>query len=137
MGSDPLQNLVAAGKLKAEPSDARELAKLLTAARTRLRDARRSELGWESRFDLAYNAAYGFSLAALRRSGYRSENRYIVFQCLPHTLGVATGDWRVLALAHERRNKLEYSGEYEVDERLVGEMIRVTELILERLTARP
>jgi len=100
----------------------------------RLRDARRSELSWESRFDLAYNAAYGFSLVALRGSGYRSDNRYLVFQCLPHTLGVATGDWRVLALAHERRNKFEYSGEYEVDERLLAEMIRVADLILANLT---
>lgn len=134
MSSDPLKNLVAAGNLKAEPPDARELAKLVAAGRARLADVRKSDLSWESRFDLAYNAAHALSLAALRCSGHRSGNRYIVFQCLPHTLGIGTGDWRVLALAHERRNKLEYSGEYEVDERLLGEMIRVTELILERLT---
>lgn len=134
MGSDSLKNLADAGKLKAEPSDARELAKLLKSARARLADVRRAELSWESRFDLAYNAAHACSLAALRRSGYRSENRYLVFQCLPHTLGIATGDWRLLALAHERRNKFEYSGDYDVDERLLEEMIRVTELILAKLT---
>ena len=33
MGSDSLKNLADAGKLKAEPSDARELAKLLKSAR--------------------------------------------------------------------------------------------------------
>ena len=134
MGSDPLKNLADAGKLKAEPPDGRELTRMLKGARARLADVRRSELTWESRFDLAYNAAHAFSLAALRRSDYRSENRYLVFQCLPHPLGITTGDWRVLAIAHDRRNKFEYSGEYEVDERLLGEMIRVTELILARLT---
>ena len=54
--------------------------------RVRLRDAQNLELGVESRFDLAYNAAHAYSLAALRWHGYRSGNRYTVFQCLPHTL---------------------------------------------------
>jgi hypothetical protein len=43
----------------------------------------------ESRFDLAYNAAHALCLAALRWHGYRPTNRYIVFQGLPHTLGLA------------------------------------------------
>jgi len=40
-------------------------------------------------------------LAALRRLGYRAENRYIVFQVLPHTLGLGPEVWRVLAKCHE------------------------------------
>lgn len=51
-------------------------------------DARKSSNSIESRFDLAYNAAHALCLAALRRSGYRAENRYIVFQVLPDTLGL-------------------------------------------------
>ena len=30
-------------------------------------------------------AAHALSLAALRKAGYRSDSRYIVFQCLKHT----------------------------------------------------
>ena len=135
MTSDPLENLASVKQLKAEAADRQELANLVRSGRDRLADARRAELSWVSRFDLAYNAAHALSLAALRRRGYRSESRYIVFQCLPHTLGLATGDWRVLALAHKRRNEAEYGGEYEVDERLLAEILRVTEVVLAKLDA--
>ena len=43
-------------------------------------------LSLESRFDLAYNAGHALALAALRFRGYRSESRYLVFQCLQHTI---------------------------------------------------
>jgi hypothetical protein len=66
--------------LKAEPPDAKEFAGLLRSGRARLKDARREGLALESRFDMAYNAAHALCLAALRRQGYRSGNRYIVFQ---------------------------------------------------------
>ena len=39
----------------------------------------------ESRFDLAYNPSHALALANLRWHGYRSDIRYIVFQCLQHT----------------------------------------------------
>jgi len=133
MPSDPLRNLVNAKQLKAEPPDGKEFAKLVQLGREKLADTRRAELSWVSRFDLAYNAAHALAFAALRRSGYRSENRFIVFQCLAHTLGMPAGDWRVLALAHKRRNAAEYGGEYEVDERLLAEVIRVTETVLAKL----
>ena len=133
MRSDPLQNLVGAKQLKAEAPDRKEFEKLVRFGRARLRDARRPDNSWESRFDLAYNAAHSLSLAALRRAGYRSDNRYLVFQCLAHTLAISAGDWRVLALAHERRNKAEYSGEYEVDERLLADVVRVADVLLAKL----
>jgi hypothetical protein len=72
-------------------------------------------------------------LAALRRRGYRSENRYLVFQALPHTLGLEDAEWRVLATCHERRNKFEYEGVLNVDERLLAESIAVTERLLAAL----
>ena len=50
------------------------------------RDALNESLSIESCFDLAYNAAHAFCLPALRWHGYRSSNRYVVFQLLPHTL---------------------------------------------------
>ena len=81
-----LEKLCGANKpLKAEPPDAKEFVGLVRAAKARLTDARNTALALESRFDLAYNAAHGLCLAALRWHGYRSNYRYIVFQVLPHT----------------------------------------------------
>jgi hypothetical protein len=89
----------------------------------RLVDAAKNTLALESRFDLTYNAAHALSLAALRRLGYRSENRYMVFQTVPHTLGVATPVWRMLAKCHGLRNQAEYEGVIDLDERLVTDLV--------------
>jgi len=62
----------------------------------------------------------------LRKNGYRSENRYLVFQALAHTLGLAPAIWRVLAKAHDERNLAEYEGRSEVDEQLLSDLIRCT-----------
>ncbi|MDT8445232.1 MAG: hypothetical protein RQ722_13130, partial [Desulfuromonadales bacterium] len=80
--SQQFKNLVDIGQIKQEPGDQKEFDDLLHSGRTRLKDSRMKALSLESRFDLAYNAAHALSLAALRWHGYRSENRYIVFQCL-------------------------------------------------------
>ena len=123
MTSPELDNLVRIGKLKRElPSD-EEIAGLLRSAEERLTDAERTDLSYSSRFDLAYSAAHGLALAALRRFGYRSDNRYLVFQVLPHTVGMPAKKWRVLAKAHERRNLAEYEGRMEYDDRLLAELI--------------
>jgi len=80
-----LDNLVRIGKLKREPPSRREFDGLLRSGAARLADAANPDLALESRFDLAYNAAHALALAALRRLGYRSQNRYLVFQALAHT----------------------------------------------------
>lgn len=74
MSSAELENLAKIGKLKREPPSAPELRGLHKSATARLADAVRGELSYESRFDLAYNAAHGLALYALRRLGYRSDN---------------------------------------------------------------
>lgn len=123
MTSPELDNLVRIGKLKREPPFDEEIAGLLRSAEERLDDAGRAELSYSSRFDLAYNAAHAFALVALRRAGYRSDNRYLVFQVLPHTAGMAAEKWRILAKAHERRNLAEYEGHMERDDRLLADII--------------
>ncbi len=61
------------------------------------------------------------------KKGYRSENRFTVFQALTHTVDsldpVAV---RIFAKSHNERNLAEYQGRTEVDERLLGELIRCT-----------
>ena len=88
MSNQALDNLVKIGKLKREPPSKTEFEGLITSAKRRLADARKTSLSAESRFDLAYNAAHSYALAALRWHGYRPEERYIVFQALVHTAGL-------------------------------------------------
>ena len=89
----PLENLLRSG---------------LRSGEHRLNDARKTVLSIESRFDLAYYAAHALALAALRHHGYCSENRYLVFQTLAHTLSLPSEQWRVLDAAHRKRNAVEY-----------------------------
>ncbi len=131
-----LENLSGPGKaLKAEAPDDNETAGLIRTGTARLADARNASLALESRFDLAYNAAHALCLAALRRKGYRAGNRYIVFQVLPHTLGLGPEVWRVLDLRHNKRNLGKYEGLMEIDERLVGDLITAEEQVLKSLNA--
>jgi hypothetical protein len=134
--STSLDNLSGPGKaLKAEPLDTEELAGLLQTGNARLRDSRNTSLALASRFDLAYNAAHALCLAALRSRGYRASNRYIVFQVLPHTLGLGPEVWRVLDLCHNRRNLGEYEGLLNVDERLVNDLIMATQRVADVLAS--
>jgi len=128
-----LGNLVKIGQLKTEPPADAELQGLLRSGKRRLADAERTELALESRFDLAYNAAHALALAALRARGYRSESRYLVFQCLQHTLDLVPEQWRVLDQAHRKRNLAEYEGEMDVDEQLVEAMLRVAREVEQRV----
>ena len=123
-------NLCGIGKpLKAEPPDANEFAGLVRSTERRLNDASRTNLSLESRFDLAYNAAHALCQAALRWRGYRSGNRYIVFQLLPQTLGLGPAVWRVLAKCHDIRNLGEYEGDLNIDERIVTDLIAACETV--------
>lgn len=125
-----MDNLVRIGQLKAEPRNEAEARRMLVMARTRLADAQLSNLSAEDRFTSAYNAAHAAALAALRWHGYRSENRYTVFQCLPHTLGWSVIQWRILDNAHQKRNLAEYEGYLEVEESTITALCAlVAELI--------
>lgn len=133
MDRSPLDNLVRIGELKSQPPDQDELHGLLRSGRSRLDDAGNAGLNLVSRFDLACNAAHAVSLAALRWHGYRSENRYQVFQCLQHTVELPPEQWRVLDQAHRKRNLAEYEGVLNVDAGLVEALIRAARLVLERV----
>ncbi len=135
MISSPLDNLVKIGKLKAEPPAQAEFDGLVRSGLVRLRDVENAALSLESRFDLAYNAAHALSLAALRWHGYRSENRYLVFQCLEHTVALEKAQWRVLDQAHKKRNLAEYEGDLDVDDALVQALVRAAQGVADRVKA--
>jgi hypothetical protein len=126
MSKEELDNLVRINQLKAEPGSRSEFAGMVKSARTRLADAQNDSLDPDSQFDLAYGAAHRLALAALRRQGYRSENRITVFQTLVHTLGSDKADVQVLLKAHNERNLAEYEGRMEIDEGLLADLIRCT-----------
>lgn len=132
MTSQKFDNLVKTGNLKVEPGSQSEFDGLLRSGRARLIDARNETLSIESRFDLAYNASHALALAALRWHGYRSENRYLVFQVLEHTLDIAPEVWRVLAKCHDRRNLAEYEGHLEIDNQLLVDLLKAGALLLEK-----
>ena len=133
-----LDRLIATGVLHAEPPSAEEFAGLLRSGLTRLKDAGNKALAVESRFDLVYNAAHALCLAALRWQGYRPANkRYIVFQALPETLGLGPAVWRVLAKAHELRNRSEYEGDQSVDQRLLDDVLVACRSVAEKVKALP
>lgn len=136
--ASPLDSLSGPGKpLRKEPPDGKEFAGLKRSGVARLNDAGRTANSLESRFDLGYNAAHALCLAALRWHGYRATNRYIVFQVLPHTLGLGPEVWRVLAKCHDIRNLGEYEGDLNVDERLVTDLVAACRMVAAKLDTLP
>ena len=125
-----LDNLVKTNNLKTEPADQKEFDGMVISAKRRLQDANVESLSDDSRFSLAYGAAHALSLASMRWHGYRSDNRYLVFQCLEHTVGMTTSKWRVLDKCHKQRNLAEYEGHLEITPQLLDELIAITNELL-------
>lgn len=131
MGSNEnLENLLRSGGLKTEPPDRKECEGLMRSAVDRLKDAQAFTLSFASRFDLAYNAAHAMALTALRLCGYRSDKRYLVFQCLVHTADVSKVQVRLFALCHERRNLAEYEGYMDEGEALLAQLLESTSQLM-------
>jgi hypothetical protein len=134
MNSPHLDNLVRIGKLKVEPTTQVEIDGFIRSGTARLEDSANETLSYESRFDLAYNAAHSLALAALRWHGYRSENRYVVFQALASTLELGPDIWRTLAECHRRRNDSEYEGFLEEDFQMLSDLISSARTVLGAVT---
>jgi hypothetical protein len=128
-----LENLVKIKQLKKESGTQEEVEGLVSSAKPRLKDAGNQALSLESRFDLGDNAAHSLALAALRWHGYRSENRFTVFQCLQFTLDFPANKWRVLDEAHRKRNNAEYSGVVDINQATVEGLIQIAHEILEKV----
>ena len=137
MSNEHLDRLVRIDQLKSESFSQSEFDGLIRSGGARLSDAKNESLSLESRFDLAYNASHALSLAALRWHGYRSNNRYLVFQCLRHTLDLPNELWRVMDEAHRKRNLAEYEGYLDVHEQLVNALIRVAAEVADRINKLP
>jgi hypothetical protein len=132
---EQLENLVRTKLLKPEPHDEAEFQGMIESARRRLKDIDVEGISRDGRFLFAYNASHTLALAALRWHGYRSTNRAIVFQCLPHTVNFSAADWRVLSKCHDRRNIAEYQGELEIEDALMEALIETTKKLLTAVEA--
>ena len=134
----PLERLAGPGNVLAkEPPDAKEFAGLVSSGLARLTDAENAGNSLYGRFDLAYSAAHALCLAALRHEGFRRSKRYIVFQVLPDTLGLGPEVWRVLSKCHDMRNRTEYEGALDVDERLVKDLVAACRKVAEKVRNLP
>ncbi len=127
---EQLKNLAKIGELHNEPADAREFDGLVNSARDRLQDVSQHKLSDAGQFDLTYNAAHALALAALRWHGFRSSNRYQVFQCLVHTVHLSAEKTQIFAQCHRLRNVAEYEGHLEIGQTLLDEYIKVVNELL-------
>lgn len=132
---DALENLAKINSLHREAPDQDEFDGMVSAAVIKLNDVKLAGLSADSQFSLAYGAAHALALAALRWHGYRSDKRYLVFQCLTHTLGLEKNKCRVLDECHRRRNLAEYEGHLDVDAKLLAELIQLTDELLQLVQA--
>jgi hypothetical protein len=135
--STPLENLARIGKLKAETRNHAEIKRLLQSAQTHLSDAQaQTHRSAQGRFLSAYAAGHAAALAALRWHGYRSENRYLVFQALTHTIGWEPSQWRALDAAHTKRNLAEYEGFIEIEETQIATLVETAQALIHAVTAQ-
>jgi hypothetical protein len=125
-----LQNGVRIQQLKIEAFEQKEFDGLVNSAKKRLIDSQTPKLSFDSRFDLAYNAAHALALAALRYRGYRSDKRYYVFQTLIYVLDVTPAQVKIFTECHSRRNTAEYEGYMQEDEAMLAELIMHTKVLL-------
>jgi len=126
MAKPELDNLVRINQLKAEPPLRKEYDGMLKSAQRGLADAQNESIETDSQFDLAVEAAHKFALAALRREGYRSENRITVYQTLAHTIGVSNADLQIFLKAHNEHNLASSQGRIDIDEKLLADLIAAT-----------
>ena len=60
-----------------------------------------------------------------------------MFQVLPDTLGLGPEVWRVLSKCHDMRNRTEYEGALDLDERLVTDLIRACRKVAHKIKEIP
>lgn len=116
-----LENLAQIGKVKPHKTTRQEVARLLTAVRRNIKDARHDDISPESRFDIAYKAVMQCALVALMANGFRPStsepgHHATVIQSLPKTVGLSNERVIVLDQLRKKRNLSDYSGEGVSDE---------------------
>ena len=97
-----LRNLLKIGQLAEHETDARQVGKILTAARRGIADARQDSISLETRLEAAYRAIMQLSMVALWANGYRpSKSRpghhQTMIQSLVHSIELDSDQMLLLA----------------------------------------
>lgn len=134
-----LENLLKIGQLKRHESDAKEIGKLLTAARRNLADARVAAVSPETRFDASYKVLMQAAIVALLAHGYRPDtarpgHHQTVVQSLRLTIGLAASRINVLDTLRRKRNLSDYVGE-DIDESSVDACVEQAARLLGEVEA--
>lgn len=111
-----LENLLKTGQLKSHTANAKEIHRLLVAARRNLEDSRATTISLETRFDAAYKAIMQAALMVLMANGFRPDtnrpgHHMTVLQSLPKTIGLQNERMGVLDVLRRKRNLSDYMGE--------------------------
>jgi hypothetical protein len=127
MSLQNLDNLVKRGLLQQEPAHKDEVGRLLSAADASLADSKVHAVSVASRFAIAYQAALGYSLIALRVRGYRTSSHQpgqhsIAIQSLPLTIAFAQSHTNTLDAFKEKRHRGAYEGILTTSEKEVTEL---------------
>lgn len=137
MNKANLDNLTrgTAPALQVEAPNWDTLKGLVQRAQQSLVDARNDEVSLNSRFSVAYSAAFWLSRVALEACGYRlagaAGHRVVVFQCLEHTLDWSPDQWRPINDLHRFRNRFDYGDIFEASEAQVEVLINGAQEMLD------
>jgi hypothetical protein len=72
----------------------------------------------------------------IRRAATAKDAR-LTLQVLPDTLGLGPEVWRVLSKCHDMRNRTEYEGALDVDERLLTDLIAACRKVADKIGQLP
>ncbi len=129
-----LENLARIGQLEVIEPDPVQIARLLSAARRVLKDARTDGLEAETRFDIAYRAVMQVANLALQASGFRTPtsrpgHHQTMIQTLSLTLGLNQALVVELDALRKQRNAIDYNGDL-VSDSVADEVIRHAESLI-------
>lgn len=111
-----LENLAKINKLNPHVSNAKEVGRLIAAARRNVADSSATSISDPTRFDAGYKAIMQCAMVALLANGYRPStttpgHHQTMIQCLEITMGVPAATWRVLKALRKKRNLSDYEGD--------------------------
>ena len=132
-----LADLVDKDRLVHAPSSREDLQASLARAARALSDAAAPELDPTSRFDIAYTAAHGFALCALRAHELRpapgARHRGLAFLTLVHTIDAPEAMASSLNGYHELRNRTDGGERAEITDAEARAMLNLAVKLAKRL----
>ncbi len=135
-----LEERLARGELKREPTRPPETQRLMDAATRRIEDAANTSIHRETRLEQAYHAILNCALAALRVESFRAVNapgkHRVVLASLADTLGTSPDVIAYFQQLRGMRHRGIYEGSMHVSESEVEDAVTEAAKLLEHLRMR-